>query len=161
MNLDELRGRPVITIDGGERMGTVSDGVVDVGQRKLVSLLVTAGGLLGGSRHTLRTESIHRIGPDAIMVQNRASLQEGENVPESLVRGSDMRKRSVITESGRELGFVADLHLSDDYAFSDVEMSTNGGLLGIFGSTTKFPVSEVVAFGDVVTVRDSLVRESA
>lgn len=159
MNLDDLKGRPVITIDGGERMGQITDAVLDLGQRKLVALLVTSGGLFGGNRYTLPTGSIHRIGPDAVMVRNRGSLHEGDNLPDNRTRVSDVRKRSVVTESGREVGYVAGLHVDDEYALSEVEMTAGAGLLGIFGNTTAFPVSDVVAFGDVVTVKDSLLQE--
>lgn len=160
MNTDELKGRPVITIEGGEKMGQVSDAVFDLGQRRLVALLVSSGGLIGGSKHTIEVGAIHRIGPDAITVQSRGKLREGEHVPDGFVRLSDLRKRAVITESGQELGALADLHLSDDYAVTEVEMSTGSGLLGMFGSAKTFAVAMVVAFGDVITVKDELLSEA-
>ncbi len=159
MDIDDLKGRKVITIDEGEKMGQVSDALLDLSTRRLVSLLVTSGGLFGGSRHTLDRDGIHRIGPDAIMVQHSDTLREGDKVPDGLIRMSDLRKRTILTESGRELGHVVDLQLSDDYTIIDIVMSSGSGPLRLFGSTTTIPVEDVVAFGDVITVRDALFGE--
>lgn len=155
MNIGEMKGRPVITIDEGERMGQVSDAVLDLAARRLVSLLVSTGGLIGGSRHTLDVGAIHRIGPDAIMVQRRSELRDGEDVPEGLVRLSELRGRAIVTEAGQELGHVAGILIDDLYAITDVDMASGSGPLGIFASTTAVPVGDVLAFGDVVTVRDA------
>ncbi len=157
MNFDDIKGRAVITIDEGERVGSIADAVLDFGQRRVIAFTVTSGGIIGGSKHTLDIAAIHKVGPDAITVLQSTALREGDDVADGLTRLSDLRQRNIITESGQEIGRVSDVQL-DEATYDVLALETKSGsrLLPMVGNRGTVPVSEVVSFGgDVVTVRDS------
>lgn len=159
MNFEDIKGRAVITIEEGERIGSIHDAVYDLEARQLLSFIVASGGLIGGSKHIVDVGSIHVIGPDAVTVQRSQDLRSGDDVPEPLARLSDLRRRNVITEGGHEIGRVSDLQI-DDTTHELIALETRSGsrLLPMVGNRTAIPVSEVVSFGgDVVTVRDTAV----
>jgi len=72
----ELRGRPIVASDVGEKVGTVSDVLIDE-QSGRVAGLVVGGGLFGGER-VLPFEEIQTMGRDAVVVRSRESVVDAK-----------------------------------------------------------------------------------
>ncbi|HWO94184.1 MAG TPA: PRC-barrel domain-containing protein [Dehalococcoidia bacterium] len=157
MNFEDLKNQTVISIDEGERMGKVTDGVIDLDKKQLVALLLGSGGIIGSKNYTLPVDAIRTVGRDAVTVQSRSMLREGEDVLDGQVRVSDLARRTVISEGGDEIGRISDVELDTSYHVTRFHISTGSRLLSMFGSTAMIDAGQVVAFGEVITVKDGAV----
>ena len=68
----ELQGRPIVASDAGEKVGTVSDVLIDERSGRIAGLVV--GGGLFRSERVLPYEEIQVMGPDAIVVKSQQSV---------------------------------------------------------------------------------------
>lgn len=141
--IGELRGRQVISIGEGAKLGVVEDVALNAETRTITHLLVGGGNALAYGK-------VKTVGPDAVMVESRSDL---EPIPSDGVRFGEAAKLPVLSTEGVNLGSLADLHL--DLATGrivSVEVRS-GGVLGIGQQKAPFSIEKVRSFGtDAVTV---------
>ncbi len=97
---------PVITRDVGVKVGQVEDVVVDRQGTRVLGIVVSEKGLLGGTR-VVAWPQILAVGLDAVIVENEASVVKVSEVPEIqevLDRGFVLQGSRVQTTTGRDLG---------------------------------------------------------
>ena len=106
----ELIGRPVVTL-GGERLGEVKDVVLGLRDAALVGFTLRNPGFLGGPmKASVPWESIHSVGPDAVMVPSPDSTAaKGDVASQDAHHATDV---PVVTEDGGEVGRVVDVVLA-------------------------------------------------
>jgi uncharacterized protein YrrD len=80
----QLIGKSVVSADTGERLGTVSDILLDEGDHRLVGLVVQRG--LMKSEHVLPTESVQTYGRDAVVSRNAQALVTAKEWQRSQVK---------------------------------------------------------------------------
>jgi uncharacterized protein YrrD len=131
--VSELIGRTVISGDSGERIGTVSDVLLDPQSLRVLGLVM--GGGLFRSEHVLPYTDVQTLGKDAIVARSAAGVVDPRQWHQ---RGSDstrtsaLKHRQVLTTSGRALGQIHDVMLDEGGAVDAFELagSTLSGLMG-------------------------------
>jgi sporulation protein YlmC with PRC-barrel domain len=106
-----LYGRPVIDLDAGEHVGTLTDVVLDPPSQCVAWLIVTPGGSAysSGRLVVLPATVVHVVKPKAIMVR-RADEPEGElRQIAGLPRLSHLTGRTVRNASGAVVGVLDDV----------------------------------------------------
>ena len=70
--VSDLIGKSVVSADTGERLGTVSDILLDESDHRLVGLIVQRG--LMKSEHVLPSAAVQTYGRDAVVSRNAQDL---------------------------------------------------------------------------------------
>jgi uncharacterized protein YrrD len=112
--VSELVGKPIVSAANGERVGRVSDVLLDRGSCRTVGL-VLAGGLMS-SEHVLPYGDVQVVGKDAIVARTGEGLmgpKEWRAQGVETERSSSLRNKRVMTTSGRQLGAVNDIYLDE------------------------------------------------
>lgn len=164
MEARALKGRPVVTIEGGERLGEVSDILFNLDKRAIQALSVGGGGLLGGRGEASVVEmaDVRAIGADAVMVQDREVLrgEESEHHYRQFPNFKDLTSLKVVTETGTHMGNVAGVRVDEeDGAIRDLEVAY-GGFAGAFKHHVVVPVSMVTTIGRDAVVIPARVLEA-
>jgi uncharacterized protein YrrD len=151
MNTNHVNGLTVVSIGTGERLGSVSEILLDPAADHVAAFAIDAGGgrLLSGSAPQTRwisANDIHAIGPDAVTVENDSVLREspdaGEMTPISVLVGE-----KVVTEGGTFVGQIASAEI-DEQTMSVTGLEVSPGF---------FKSNKVVSKDDVITVGDEIV----
>jgi uncharacterized protein YrrD len=131
-NVSELIGKPVISVETGDKLGTVADALLADGDVRLVALVI-GGGLLG-TEHVLPFRDVQTLGGDTILARSQAGVVGAREWHEGGVRttrSSALKGRPVVTAAGHRLGEVSDFVVDDQTgAFDALEVATSdfGGL---------------------------------
>jgi uncharacterized protein YrrD len=130
--LSKLVGKPIISADTGERIGKVSDVLLDLPSQHVIGLVVAAGVL--NSEHVLPYADVQTLGKDAVVARagtRVVSPKEWRKQAIHTARASALKHRRVLTRSGRALGEVHDVLLDDAGSVEAFEVtgSTLGALL--------------------------------
>ena len=166
MTASQIRGLPVVTVQGGEDVAEVRDVIYDPQAGRLVGVTLNKRGFLAGrSRDVLSAESIHAIGQDAVMVLDESNLVAPEDAPEDVGHPATERNvldDDVLTEGGASLGKVADLVLLVGGSGEVVgyQIDKAGGGLGYIPLPAQLSVSGVALVVPNITeefVQDDLV----
>ncbi|RYG48286.1 hypothetical protein EON79_04940 [bacterium] len=159
-----LIGMPVVTLDDGERKGTVHDVVYSAQEGRLLYLTVPVGGSLfgGGSTLLLDAHNIRSVGADAITVDLASSLVQQDRDVRKVAEesGEGIVGKKIMTEDGDNLGTVVDVLLDvDDHKIVAYEVS--GGIWSdLMRGQTDVPASVVVSIGkDVIVVPNNVKAE--
>ncbi|RYG33978.1 hypothetical protein EON81_16780, partial [bacterium] len=156
-----LIGMEVITLDNGEKKGTVHDVIYSAQQGRLLYLTVPVGGGLfgGGKTLLLDAQNIRSIGNDAITVDSSLSLVEQERDVKKVAEesGDVIIGKKIMTEDGDNLGSVVDV-LIDASDYKIVAYEVSGGIWSdLMRGQTDVPSSNVVSVGkDVIVVPNSV-----
>jgi uncharacterized protein YrrD len=143
----DIRGLPVVTIDGGEDVAEVRDLIYDPGAGRLVGLTLNKRGFLAGRRReVLPAENIHAIGGGAVMVDNEESLTLPADAPAEVGESSserDVMGNEVLTEQGKSLGKVKDVVVlvGGDGEVVGYEIETTSGGTGYIPLPSQLAVS--------------------
>ena len=152
MNASSLKGRPVISIAEGSSLGKIDDVYVDPDALAVLGFFVESA--IPGDAVYLDPGDTRSFGDDAVMVENRAALR-GEATRArigSLINLDDVLNRAVVTESGAQLGAVAEIDIEPpSAAFTQIVVSP-----GLLKSNWAIPIDQVRAIGpEFVIVSDA------
>ena len=75
--MSDLIGKPIVAADGGEKLGTVSDLLIDEATNGFVGLVVRHGGLMK-REDVLPAAAVQAMGRDAIVSRSSADLIDGK-----------------------------------------------------------------------------------
>ncbi len=165
----ELRGRSVVDVNAGERLGTIDDVILDPAGRQVAGYVVSERpGLLGGKEVIVPGSAVHAIGPDAVTVRRgeQSDAETGRLGP--LPRLTRVTGRKMVSESGRLLGTIHDILLADDgmgvvgYALGSGSGGGLGNLLGRDKDQQRYvrADSDLRVGYDVIVVPDDAVLAS-
>ena len=143
---------PVVSITGGEKVGTIYDVLIDTERLKATALLLGRHSGLG----VVQLSNLSNVGPDAITIEN-ADLIEWCTHRNHAGKGSelgDLTKLAVIDSSGTSTGVLHDVNIDfPGGAITSLEVR-QGSLFGLLAHKSEVPISEVVSIGPtLVTVR--------
>lgn len=107
----ELKGKPVLDATTGERIGTVSDIIINPAEGRLLGLVV----LRPDKESRAVSAAKARIGHDAVMLSDRTMVAldySGEFL--NGISGADVLGTNVVTEDGRLAGTIRAIHVASD-----------------------------------------------
>lgn len=152
----ELSGTPVISIETGERLGTIDQIVMEPDGRKIAAFTVQTSsrtGILSPDQPTaswLLADDIHAIGPDAVTINTPDLLRETIERRDYLLAG-DLLRRKVVTEGGAMLGEVASVHFDQQsLTVTDLEISK-----GLFKSNPVLSLDHLINIGSDLIIVDN------
>jgi sporulation protein YlmC with PRC-barrel domain len=147
--LSELRGRAVISLAEGEKLGTVKDLVLHPGDREIEGFVLETG----GPDSFLPFGRFGKVGPDAIIVESKQAVEPAGQMNGSL-QVADISKMEVMNSDGTKLGQVADIDFDlTTGALNTIELKA-GGVFGLGAQNYSIPSSQIRAFGaDVITIQ--------
>ena len=152
----QMNGLPVISIDRGERLGTVERTYVDPAGKRVIGVAYNAGGGLftPESSPRLDADCIRTLGPDALLVDNAQAIH-GETIDRafsSLTTLDDLVGRGVLTRGGAALGKISSVDF-DERSFRLTEFEVSQGLMA---GARPIPVTMVKTIGlDYLIVADN------
>jgi sporulation protein YlmC with PRC-barrel domain len=152
MDIDELRGRAVVSVQQAEKLGALADTLVDVTHHQLAGVLLEGGVFRGGD--TIPWADIRTIGVDAVMVDDRSVTQH--DVAADAVRFASLRGRKVVTDSGELAGTIDGAEL-DPETGKITRYIVAGVSEGIFRTAPRYQLAPAViaAVGDDLLTVDA------
>jgi len=158
MKASEIRGKAVITVPGGENVGSVEDVLLRAEEQRLGALVVYSP-RFGGPQIVL-AEDISSFGGDVVAIHSADKLQEQARCDESaqLVSVGEAAGRRVATASGIYAGELFDVHL-DPTTSKITGYEVTGGLFArMFGRSHTIEASEHTRLGkDLLIVADEVI----
>jgi uncharacterized protein YrrD len=141
----DLHGRPVVDLEGAEKIGTIDELLLDLDAHRVAGLVAAQGpGLLSGGKYTMiPTASVRSVGPDAVTVQRAGDPGGAAAGLASLPRLSKVVGRKVVSQQGELLGTVSDLLVEDQtwrivgYQFESPDRPS--GLEALFSGKKRGP----------------------
>lgn len=152
-----LIGRAVVSMADGEKLGEISDLHLDLDARQVIALAI--GGSSGLFRreqpHILPFAQVQSIGPQAVTVADNAQVLSEQVVLPTVVTLERLRRR-VVSTGGEVIGDGDDIHFdSTTGVITAVQLTPQGGFLGVGATTRLIPMADMIGFGrDVLTVRE-------
>ncbi len=115
VRLHDIAGRDVIARAESAKVGTVADVLFSPRDGRIaVILLETMGGLgsLVKQRKAVPADALLAVGPDAVMIRDRAAVLAEAESPEraGTVSALDLKGRMVVTDAGERVGKVTDFN---------------------------------------------------
>lgn len=152
----KLLGRPAILQGTGAKLGRVKDIVYGADQHEIVALKIEQDGLW--PRTVLVPWQMVEIDGEAVKVETD-DLSESESVGEANF-ASELVGVPVVTESGQQVGNVADVILTNSWdKIEGIELS-EGIIPDFIDGRYTIPQEKVVTWGkDSIIVQDTLVQE--
>jgi uncharacterized protein YrrD len=163
MRIEELKGRPVVSIAAGTKLGSVHDILLDDSYLQIAAVGIGGGGLFGGHKQAVAYSSIHGIGPDAVMVSGQDAVQEvGGDGPLGLTHPLDEMQQEVISESGVNLGRVVEMEFEPQTgAMTSLCFATHGDTVSEEGAVCDVVRGDIVSMtAKMVIVRHSVVEDT-
>lgn len=160
--VSEIIGKPIVSAETGDRLGSVSDALLGDGGVNVVALIIR-GGLLE-KEHVLPFHDIQTLGGDTVLARTVAGIsspQEWRRSGVKATRSSRLRGKPVVTVGGQRLGEVSDLLVNDETgAFDGVEVA-DSRLGGLHTKRAILHASEEIRIGpDAVVVPDNAIANA-
>lgn len=146
MTLADLKGKPIVSMAGGAKIGEVGDLAIDVATWTIRDLLVSAKTGQG----ILPFSNVKSIGPDAVTVESEAATAWSAKTP--AVAFDDFKKLHVVDGSGTVVGHAHDVTYDASGSVESFEVR-QGGVLGIGAHVHHIGPAAVRGVGDkIITV---------
>jgi uncharacterized protein YrrD len=147
----ELKGKAVISITSGARLGRVDDVLFDPASLDVAAFRVSAG----GQQAVIPFDQVQSVGRDAVMVPSDDVAQwiATSNAGAGLLSFDDLKHRKVVDDAGTLLGTPRAIDVApQDGRLQQLQVHM-GGMLGMGGETTIVASRDLVSVGaDVIVV---------
>lgn len=157
MDTKRLKGIAVVSVQDGEKVGTVDDLLFNPETRKVLAFRLSRTGLFGSSREIILMSDVDNIGQDAVMIPNRNVVRPESEERELLDRPGlkQLGNLRVVSHDGTYVGTVATIHIDQKTGeMSRIDVG-GGDLMKMFRSNIEVPATEIVSMGaDVVVIPD-------
>jgi uncharacterized protein YrrD len=133
--VSELKGRAVLSVSGGEKLGQVADVLVDRENLRVAGVVISKGTLLDKERRFLPAEAVSTWGRDAILVKDADVFRSEANLPEreKWVSALDKIKGlAMVSTTGDRIGRVDDLVIDGEGRITAYRVSE-----GTFGGNAR------------------------
>lgn len=164
MDVKSLKGIAVVSIEHGEKVGTVDNMVFDLEARKVLAFKIRKSSMPRSGKMLLSFNDIRSIGPDAVMIENKDCLRN-EKKDRDFHNRPDLSALSglrVVTRDGTFVGNLATVQFDTKTGHLNAIETTGGGFIDILRRNQVIEISEVVSIGtDVVVVPDSYAPEDS
>jgi uncharacterized protein YrrD len=159
--VSEYVGKPIVSADTGEKVGTVADVLVDAHAARIIGVII-GGGILS-SEHVLPYSDVQTLGSDAVVARSREHVMSARAWHESAndaARSSTFKNKRVITVTGRELGVVRDLYVNEHTGIIEAYDVAGPGFMKLVTRRNVLPGSAAVTVGpDALIVSEEAARE--
>lgn len=147
--ISELIGRPVVSMAGGVKVGTVKDVLIDTATLTATALLISGDSGRGG----LPFDKVLAVGPDAVTIEEVSSVfWASATTPGPGREANEIKGLPVVNSLGADMGNVHDIELLGDRVQSlDVR---SGGLFGIGASEKAITQHAIRSIGDKLVAVD-------
>ena len=152
MNAADMKGRAVISVATGSRLGRVDEVLLDPTSLALAAFRVTAA----GKQALIPFAQVQSLGTDAVMVpgDDVAQWVTTSSAAEGLVAFDALKHYKVVDEAGTYLGTPHAITLEPSDGHLQQLAVHKGGVLGLGGETTHVPGGGIASVGsDVIVVR--------
>lgn len=155
MELRALRGLAVIAVESGERLGEVSDALIDPQERRVAALRVRRGGRFRGNLSDVSFSELQSIGPDAVMLPHREVLRPASDGESITLRIDEFVGLRVVTERGEAQGTVDDAEFDPVSGALTTVVVAPPGIGGLLGRRRTVPIEQVRTIGrDAVVLHE-------
>ncbi|MFN3335899.1 MAG: PRC-barrel domain-containing protein [Thermomicrobium sp.] len=155
MELRALRGLAVIAVESGERLGEVSDALIDPQERRVAVLRVRRGGRFRGDLSDVSFAELQSIGRDAVMLPHREVLRPASEGERNTLRIDEFVGLRVVTERGEAQGTVDDAEFDPVSGALTVVVIAPPGIGGLLGRRRTVPIEQVRTIGrDAVVLHE-------
>ncbi len=155
MELRALRGLAVIAVESGERIGEVSDVLLDPQERQLAVLRVRRGGRFRGDLSDVLFSELQSIGRDAVMLPHREVLRPASDEERATLRLDEFVGLRVVTERGEAQGTVDDAEFDPTSGVLTAVVIAPPGIGGLLGRRRTVPIEQVRTIGrDAVVLHE-------
>jgi uncharacterized protein YrrD len=117
-----IKGRAVVSIQNGQKIGSVSDIIVDADKLQVAALVLSKGTLFDRETSIIPAEEVQVWGQDVILVRQHDVIDDTGKIPEGkrwLYADENLRGRYIVSVDGKRIGQI-----------EDISISTAGKLLG-------------------------------
>jgi len=112
---NDLKGKPIFTIDDGRQVGKVKDIYLDENLYWMTGIYLGREGLLRRKENLIPRESVIVFGVDAILIKNGNTLTDSrEKDISDWQKLGDLRGRAIDTPGGTRLATVGDVILDGE-----------------------------------------------
>jgi sporulation protein YlmC with PRC-barrel domain len=167
ITLQDFRGKSIVSIDNGQRIGQVEDIMVDPNSLALSAIITSQGTFLRQEIRGILVEDVQVWGIDAVLVRRSDVILAKEQLTgfDNFISANDqIRGRDVISTSGERVGELSDLLVSNDGRIQGYELGrVNAGLADKARdrNNLRLPVSTVASLGkDVLVVEMASIRQA-
>lgn len=147
--MSDIIGKAVVSAETGNRLGSVSDALVDESGGRVVGLVLGSGIL--SKEHVMPFEQVQTLGGDAVLARTDAGMLgpgEWRKSGVKTTRSSELRGRAVVTATGERLGTVSDLMVDEKSgAFDGFEVARGHRLAGLRSRHSVVRASTSVRIG--------------
>ena len=159
--LSEMIGKPVVSTDSGDKLGTISDALLDASAASVVGLVVRHG--LIPKEEVLPLADVQRVGRDAVLARTQEHLvgsREWRKGEVEATRSSEVMGRRVVTVAGEQLGVVSDILIEEQTGhFGGLEVQSHS-LGGLRSHRSVLSAAATPRIGpDAVVVRDGALAD--
>ena len=156
--VSDMIGKAVVSTGSGDKLGTVTDALLDASAVTVVGLVVRHG--LIPKEHVLPLADVQTVGKDAVLARTEDHLMSSREWRRSEVeamRSSSLHGRRVVTAGGEQVGTVSDILIDEQTGrFEGLEVETQS-MAGLRRRRTVLPADAAPRIGpDAVIVRDGV-----
>lgn len=159
--MSDIVGKTIISAQTGDKLGSVSDGLIDAAQNRLVGLVI-GGGLLG-KEHVLPYADVQTIGGDTVLARVGSGVVSGKQWRGSeadSTRSSRLKGKPVVTAAGHKVGVVGDVLIDELTGRVDTLEVTTPDFGGLVSKSSMLPRGAEIRIGpDAVVVPDGAADE--
>ena len=156
MRASEVIGKPIVSAETGEKLGSVADLLLDSAIIRVVGLVVDGG--LFSAEHVLPYADVTMLGRDAVVTRSAYGLvgpHEWRARAVDASRASTLKNRRVITDRGRRVGVVKDIVLQDATGRIEAYEVAASAFAGLVERRHLMPHSSTVIIGpDAIVVSE-------
>jgi len=156
----EVIGLPVICVDNGKKVGSVTDVFFNPENRKVLAFLVDSASS-GRSKYAILLKNVRSLGNDALIIDSKKVLMKVKPLKRSILTGNgkltDMR---VYSRKGDYFGLVKDILFN--YETGDIEAVkvSNGLISDIIEGRDLIPLFGKVEFSEeIILINREAVEE--
>jgi uncharacterized protein YrrD len=158
IDTQSIKGRAVVSIQNGKKVGSVSDVVIDADRLQLAALVLTRGTLFDRDKEMIPAEQVQVWGEDVILIKQYDVIDEEMRMPEGkrwLYADENLRGRYVVSVDGKRIGQINDIVISPDgkllaYQLSQVYIE------GPLSESKRIDVSSTHSLGEDVLIVNSV-----
>lgn len=173
MRAQDVMGRPVVSISSGDDVAEIRDVVYDGEAHRLVGFTLNERGMFAGRlKAVLAAGSVAAIGPDAVMIESEAAIDDTADRPaglDDLKHARSVIGNRVLSADGSDLGKVVAVIVSTgdvpeavgyelqppdrkDTSFVPIsaQMALSGENLVLPAAATDFVRNDLAGFGAAI-----------
>jgi sporulation protein YlmC with PRC-barrel domain len=154
--VNELRGKTILSLRDGEKLGQVDDVLIDPNTLRISGLVSSSGGLFDQRDRIILAQDIDRWGKDAVLVQDGNVFRSMNDVPDKdhwISAANKISGLSVVSSSGDKIGQLDDVIVDNEGQLVAYRVSSGFGGRS-FGRSREIPANTTRKLGKDVVIVD-------